>query len=327
VLDSAGRRLEFVQNGDYVTVTSDERHERLTFSYRGSGGLYPANSQCVFLPGYFPYYPVPGFVRVWDELFAAPVMDVDDEATAEFTVSFRFPTALYSDLEQQDGRFRGYSAAPTFVGGLAASEEVAGLEVVYYPAGAADPEGLRSLLARVHQLEKELGVSESIVPTGTRVFQAPEFHHAGAVKLPGSLFVSGFHESLAADVVIAGSPRRIDRSNLKEAFVRYVNDPTWSGDAGFVAMPEPGGEDAAERLPSNMEIAGLERARREATTDFALVQDYVHPARRAVSSLFLAKVRAEGREEALRDTYRYLVSDSPMSELEFLTRSANGEMQ
>ncbi len=328
VHDSQGRPLDYSREGDYVTVRSAEKQERLTFEYRGSGGIYMANSQCVFLPGYFPYYPVPGFVRVWDDLYSAPAMDVVDAGAVKYTVRFKAHVPLVSNLELHEGRFEGKNAAPTFIGGLVTEREIAGHRVAYYPASGSNPEGLSDLITRVSELEREFDIDERVLPDAVPILQAPEFHMlGGATRLPGALLVSGFDESLAGEVLVAAMPRRPDRSNLKEAFVRFFSDSTGAAEASLASLNSSETARPAEPVPSSREIARLENARRSARTEWELVQKYVYPARGVVSRLLLAKVLADGQDEALRDTYRYLSSDSQLSEIEFLTRPSHGGKQ
>jgi len=312
VFGSEGEKLDFAQDGDYVTVTSSTKQKRVTFDYSGSGNICIANYQGVFLPGYFPYYPVPGFVRVYDYVRQTALTSVTDRNPTEFSIAFDVRTPLVSNLEEHDGRFEGRSVAPSFVGGLLAQDKIGEYRAVFYPAGAGNPEQLVDMIARLREFERRLGVSESPVREGMTVFQMPGLTQAaGSVVLPDAFFVAGFDESLAADILVAGTPARIDRENLREAFARFIDDPS-----GTMDMNGKG--------PTSGDIAILEKARLAAPNDLDRARKYVFPAKGAVYRLFYEKVRAEGDDEALRDTYRYLSSDSPMSELEFLTQVSDG---
>lgn len=323
VRDSAGRPLDFSQEGDYVTVRSEARQERLTFEYRGSGGINIANSQGVFLPGYFPYYPVPGFVRVWDEQAVAPAMDVTDARTAEFSVRFKTRIPLFSDLEMRKGRFEGRSGAPTFIGGMVAERKVGNHRVIYLPVAIRGPEALTSLTARVRELELQIGVTESPIPDDLQVIQGSGFQALAATFLPpNTLMVGMFDELIAAEVLIAPAPMKLDRANLKAAFLYVINDSP--GFAHRDPRQDLFDDRSAEAVSISEEIARLEDARRSARTDQELKQEYVLRARSVVFQLFNEKIQAIGEDEALRDTYQYLLSDSDLSELEFLTRSGRG---
>jgi hypothetical protein len=309
-----GAPLEFVQAGDYVTVAAPKGLRRITFKYRGSGGIYIANSQGVLLPGYFPYYPVPGFVRVWDDLRLAPVADIPNSRATRFSVKFDAGVPIASNLRVEDGVFEGRTAAPSFVGGLLAQAEVAGRRVVYYPASGVAPARLPGLIARVRDLERAIDSTRTSLPDGITVIQIPGLAQVESVALADTVFLSGFDESLAADVVVAGIPTELERENLKQAFTRTLSDSR-SLD-GLVG----------ER-PSEAELARLEGARLSARSDTERVQNYCNPAQSVVFWLFREKVREQGLDRALRETYRYLVSESTMSELQFLTSQGDTETQ
>ena len=73
ITDLEGTNLEFVQNFDHITITTpnQELTTGFIFSYAGSGWGYYANSQGVFLPGTFPWYPWPGKQRfIWRDFHA-----------------------------------------------------------------------------------------------------------------------------------------------------------------------------------------------------------------------------------------------------------------
>ena len=67
ITDGAGVSLDFLQEGDYVTVLTpvqDEARE-FVFEYSGSGWGHYANHQGIFLSGSVPWYPWPGKQRFY----------------------------------------------------------------------------------------------------------------------------------------------------------------------------------------------------------------------------------------------------------------------
>lgn len=318
VLDSQGTRVDFVQDGDYLTVLSAEKETRLTFEYSGTGGISIANSQCVYLPGDFPYYPVPGFTRIWDEYRLGISASLADRTPADFSVEFDAGVPLASNLGERNGVFEGRTVAPSFVGGLLAQQMVGNRRVVFYPAGGADPQQLVRTFARLRELERYLGVEESRVKDDVTVIQMPGFTQSSyaAVVLPDTLLLTGFMESDALHILVATMPARLDRENLKQAFTRFIDDPE--------AYKQMVGE---EELPTHGHVASLERSRLVASSDTNRVQEYCYPAASAVNRLFLEMILADGEAAALRNTYQFLISTDPMSELEFLTQGSDGEVQ
>lgn len=309
-----GEALEFAQQGDYVTVNTAERPRTITFDYRGNGGIHLANHQGVFLPGYFPYYPVPGFVRVWDDVRLSPIADFSNVTPAQFSVAFDAGAPVASNLEFMNGRYQGRTVTPSFVGGLLTQNTMAGHRLIYYPASTADPAKLPDLLKRVDDLARSLESSGSPLADGATLIQMPELAQGQTVALQDTIFVMGIDESLAVDILIAATPMRVERENLKEAFARVMNDPD--------ALESVGGE-----RPTAREVAGLEQDRVAAASDLEVMRVYHNPAKDVVLRLFREKVREQGAREALRETYRYLSSDSDMSELEFLAAYSEPEAQ
>lgn len=67
IKDGDGKKLEYTRVSDFITVKSDKPLTQLHFTYQGHAGKYYSNSQGIALPGYLPYYPVPGHFKIWDE--------------------------------------------------------------------------------------------------------------------------------------------------------------------------------------------------------------------------------------------------------------------
>jgi len=70
ITDAHGRQLDFSREGNHITIlTPDQEHTTdFIFEYAGSGYGHYANSQGIFLPGSFPWYPWPGKQRFyWHE--------------------------------------------------------------------------------------------------------------------------------------------------------------------------------------------------------------------------------------------------------------------
>ena len=83
--DHLGNQLSWEQEGDWIRfspVVSGTTAFR--FSYSGSGDMFYSNRQGIFLPGYFPFYPMPGEKVVNDGLgFMTPI----DRSQKQFEVT------------------------------------------------------------------------------------------------------------------------------------------------------------------------------------------------------------------------------------------------
>ena len=67
VRTALGTGLPFEQKGDHIRVSAPEGEQvtALTFTYEGSGKRHYSTEQGIFLPGYFAYYPMPGWRQVY----------------------------------------------------------------------------------------------------------------------------------------------------------------------------------------------------------------------------------------------------------------------
>jgi len=314
VVDAEGEPVRFDQKGDYVTVYAPAGARIMTFTYRGNGGINVANSQGVYLPGDFAYYPVPGFGTVWDHRLLAPLLIAQQGAAPRFSVEFESRVPIASNLPGRTGRFDGRTASPTFVGGLLQERTVDGMRVVYYPGAGTDPERLPDLAQALHRLERRVGMQgdRSMLHPGVTVIQTPSFAPSSTRGQADTLFLGGFDPSLAPDVLVAGLPNRPDRENLKDALLRLLTDP-----AGIVSASGPS--------PSPAETARFERVRTTSRDDLQRTQGYDFPAQSVVRLLLRDRVREQGLDRTVRDTYAYLESDSPQSELQFLTEDDDVE--
>lgn len=310
VENAAGEAMEFVREGDYVTVPADRREDRLRFVYAGTGGRQIANNQAVFLPGYFPYYPVPGEGPVWDSETHSVVTSGLKRDPALFSIRAIGGPRLASNLPTRGGAFEGTTASPTLMGGLVAERRIAGHRVLYLPASGVSLDELAAALKRVEELERRLETRD-LIPAEAPIFQLPDLAQPGtaAITTSDTAFVSMFHPAVAVDVLLADAPMRPDRTNLRSAFMYYLNDRNQ-----FLSE--------ASRLtaPDAKQVAALEVAREGAKDGAAMMGGYQRPSQSVVFRLFYDRIRSDGEDRTLKAAYDYLVSADPASELAFLTR-------
>lgn len=120
VTDAQGVPLEWTQDGLYVTVAYDCPGEwgTLRFRYAGEGGKYYSNDQGIALPGYLPYYPMAGFLDMWDEdqNSVLPQTDMPEKA---FRVEVRSDLPLICNLKADGNNcYSGTAQTVTVFGGF-----------------------------------------------------------------------------------------------------------------------------------------------------------------------------------------------------------------
>lgn len=64
--NAEGKSLDFKREADYVTIYPKGGMKKLTFWYEGDAGGFYSSDDGMNLPGYFCYYPIPGFYQVYD---------------------------------------------------------------------------------------------------------------------------------------------------------------------------------------------------------------------------------------------------------------------
>ena len=140
VTDQAGQNLAFSREGDYCTVMPNGETQSLTFTYSGYSAKFYSNSQGVFLPGGFPYYPIAGFHVLFDTAtnqqgrigLALP-------ESVPMTVSVTGGGKIYSNLpETGAGKFSGSSDGLTLMSGFLAEYRSGDVRLVYPYLATAD---------------------------------------------------------------------------------------------------------------------------------------------------------------------------------------------
>lgn len=124
VKDDHGQNLTFHQKGDYVQViTGEHKVKKIIFFYEGYSKRYYSNSQGMFLPAYFEYYPLPGRRQVYmDEYYYTGNTKEGLDYNVDFEVTVQGVPNLYSNLTKVNGRWRGNTDGVTLLASPFANE-------------------------------------------------------------------------------------------------------------------------------------------------------------------------------------------------------------
>lgn len=99
VTDSNGKTLDFVQDGDYLTIKNDSgKTDALYMEYEGCGLVYMADKDFTYLASGYKYYPVAGKVQVYDVESGNYTREPLKEA-ADFHVKVSADYVVYSNLD------------------------------------------------------------------------------------------------------------------------------------------------------------------------------------------------------------------------------------
>lgn len=140
IMDQNGNKLKFDRYSDYVTVYPAEGEkitEKIIFEYSGYSAAYYSNSQGIYLPVGFYYYPINGFHYVYDLHAQRYIKNVlDKPVPIHLTVDTK--KTVYSNLERvSDGKneFSGTADGVTILSGFYRETEIEGCRVVYIAYG------------------------------------------------------------------------------------------------------------------------------------------------------------------------------------------------
>lgn len=140
IKDENGNKLKFDRYSDYVTVYPAEGEritEKIIFEYSGYCAAYYSNSQGIYLPVGFYYYPINGFHYVFDVRAQRYIKNLlDKPVPINLTVDTK--KTVYSNLDRvEDGKneFSGTADGVTIVSGFYRETEIEGCRVVYIAYG------------------------------------------------------------------------------------------------------------------------------------------------------------------------------------------------
>lgn len=133
VTDKNGEKLEYTRQGDYLTIYNEQGNlDAVHITYQGGGAYCYANAEELYLPAWFPYYPMAGFHYVYD-VGQHMYLNNMPETEAQFDICFTSNSKIYSDLPQTgENHFVGTAKGAVFVSGFYTEEELDnGVKCIY----------------------------------------------------------------------------------------------------------------------------------------------------------------------------------------------------
>lgn len=115
IYDSLGEKMNFDQDGDYITIYVDKPTDYLTLDYSGVGGFFYSNQNACFLPGFFPYYPRIGFLEIFDtdnQIFLS-----NQDKKVQFDIGLDVPGDCVVNLSKENNRYKGTTENLTIISG------------------------------------------------------------------------------------------------------------------------------------------------------------------------------------------------------------------
>lgn len=119
ITDIEGNALKYNREGDYVTVIGNGNLQLINIKYSGYSPILYSNYQACSLPGFFAYYPIPGFYKITGDYTAYNPIEIKSET--EFNIRVDSARQFYSNLDEvknEKNCFVGVTSYPTLFSGF-----------------------------------------------------------------------------------------------------------------------------------------------------------------------------------------------------------------
>ena len=134
ITNQDGIVLDYIQQGDYITVRNEEHLviNELYFQYKGTGIPFYADYEGIYLRAGLAYYPVPGFLKLYDMEIRKMQEVILDEP--DFHIRVKANKQVYCNLPEIGyNEFMGKAQAVTLLSGMIEISEMAGVTFIYSP--------------------------------------------------------------------------------------------------------------------------------------------------------------------------------------------------
>lgn len=98
ITDIEGNALKYNREGDYVTVIGNGNLQLINIKYSGYSPILYSNYQACSLPGFFPYYPIPGLYKITGDYTTYNPLEIKSET--EFNIRIDSARQFYSNLDE-----------------------------------------------------------------------------------------------------------------------------------------------------------------------------------------------------------------------------------
>lgn len=119
ITDIEGNALKYNREGDYVTVIGNGNLQLINIKYSGYSPILYSNYQACSLPGFFAYYPIPGFYKITGDYTTYNPIEIKSET--EFNIRVDSARQFYSNLDEvknEKNCFVGITSYPTLFSGF-----------------------------------------------------------------------------------------------------------------------------------------------------------------------------------------------------------------
>ena len=234
ITDADGNVLDYKRDGNYFDVLHrfNERIANINIKYEGSGNKYYSNNQGIALPGYFAYYPMPGYIKFWDEDTGDAYVNTDF-IPKEFTVKINSSLNIVSNLKKSnDNVYTGTALTATFIGGFIYEEDIGGIIITNSPSGRADNSYIANIGKLWDDIKEMIGEERELSLNNKKIIIGPETIYATSgsmsecfVDLEDHIITMYNDPSMLCKSYIASLIPYSDKKKLlKEKFLFYLSN-------------------------------------------------------------------------------------------------------
>lgn len=156
VVDQTGQPLEYNRQGDYLTIqkgTSDL--QTVTLTYFGGCANFYSNREAINLPGWFAYYPIPGYCEIYNDY---TYIDNRLNYLVQFDVNVEAEAEVFSDIKREQGNhFLGEGYGISLISGFVTEKTLDNgirciypyLDKMYDPMAEITQEDVKAVLPEI----------------------------------------------------------------------------------------------------------------------------------------------------------------------------------
>ncbi|MBP3615794.1 MAG: hypothetical protein J6J27_02680 [Alphaproteobacteria bacterium] len=286
-----GEKLNFVRDGDYLTVKNEEgkQLEEIIIGYKGYSSVFYSNKKACFLPGLFPYYPKAGFVKIYEDGYVG----CENEKS-----HFRIKTngiVPYSNLPKEGNVFQGDAKNVILLSGFYEEKNIGVQNIVYYPMN-----GLSKEIAETME-NTELRDDYKKLCNYLGVFQEDVFERKKIIIIPSSLTFNSVLKSFYVFdqyILLGDSTTAYD---VLESQVPYDENKTYLRDVFFY-------------FQAGMDVDFSEEALYSEDDTISDYEEYME-----IHDLFITKAKKIGQKEVARKVFNYLAdTTNTEKEIDFM---------
>lgn len=166
--------LEYKRDGDYLEIINptNKKLGQIRILYNGASPVFYSNYQGVLLPGFFPYYPMEGYKRIYlkeQGIFIPTIRDY----SVKFNVAIKSNLDIFSNLNKNGEEFSGKAQELTLMGGML--EEKSIKDNIFYglTLNRMDTNIFSEIDTTLNSYKKVLLAEDNFTIKDKKIFQSP----------------------------------------------------------------------------------------------------------------------------------------------------------